>query len=193
MQPAIVWSLFDIETWDRAKWRATLFMSYGEPGVPPCLGIAFEDGAAGKEVFRQLRAAVGDDDVLDELRLSIIEGDIPGQQPGYSVHVLSEPVNTAKRMHRAPVVGPFNVASKVHRMNPHPGSPYLGRFKQDFSREGRYLLIPATFDKSTESASPHVEFAIGKHHVHFRQASDIARGDIDAYVVYGDVQSRYLQ
>lgn len=193
MPAPIVWSLFDIETWERANWRATLFMSYGEPGIPPCLGLAFDDGADGKEIFRQLRAALGDDDVFDELRVSIIEGDIPGEQSGYSVHVSSEPANTAKRLHRAPVIGPFVIARQIHRMNPDAGSPHLARFKQDFSREGRYLLVPATFNASDESASPHLELAIGKHHIHFRQASDIAPDDIDAYAVYGDVQSRYVQ
>jgi len=187
------YSLFDIEKWNRAQWRATVFLSHRDPSVPPCLGIGFENGAIGREVFAELRARIGDDDVYDELRISIIEGDIPGKEPGYSVHVFSEPDNTAKRLGEPPVTGDITIVSKVHRMNPRPDSPYLPQFKRDFSRHGRYLLIPATYEPQTGSAVPHIDVAIGKHHIHLRHASEIAQDDIDAYAVYGDVVSRYIQ
>jgi hypothetical protein len=189
----VAYSLFDVDKWTRAMWRATLFMSHRDPQVPPCLGIAFENGELGKEVFRELRNVIGDDDTFDELQISIIEGDIPGEEPGYSVHVFSEPDNTAKRIGKPPLLGDITIASKVHRMNPHAGSPYLPQFKLDFARHGRYLLIPATFDSRSETAIPHIELSIGKHHVRLRHASEIGPDDVDAYVVYGDVASRYVQ
>lgn len=189
----IAYSLFDIEKWNRAEWQATVFLRHRDPAVPPCLGIGFKNGAIGREVFSELRRRIGDEDVYDELRVSIIEGDIPGNERGYSVHIFSEPDNTAKRLGVPPVTGNVTIASKVHRMNPRPESPYLPQFKRDFARHGRYLLIPATYDPTSGSAVPHIDVAIGKHHVHLRHASEIAHDDIDAYVIYGDVASRYIQ
>jgi len=180
---SVIWSLFNVEQWDRANWRATLFMTDEDPTLPPCLGIAFENGEIGREVFRKLRLVLGDHDPFDELRISIVEGDVAGEAPGYYVHLMSEPDNTAKRIGHPPVVGDFVVASKVHRMNPLADSPYLPRFKRAIAHQNRYLVLPATFDGSTGTAMPHVELAIGKYHVYFRQVRDIRPGDPDAPVL----------
>jgi hypothetical protein len=177
-------SFIEVDKWDAARWKAVLFMSDPDGDTPPCLGLAFLNGEAGREIFRGwLERLGGNLDAYDELRMSIIEGDIPGEASGYMVHVASEPENTAKRARDNGVeldVSISLVAGRVHRMNPQPASPHLPLFKQEFKKHGKYLLIPATVTMSPEvSYEPHLDFAIGKTEVHFRHVSEIKKGTGD--------------
>lgn len=175
-----VQSFIDPEEWDAAKWSATAFF-HDPSGVRlPCLGIMFENIEAGKRIFASWRERLGNVDQYDELRISIVEGDILGKKSGYSVHVSSDPDHTAMRAKaegKELDVETALVMGRVHRMTPEPGSPHLRRFKQEFAKHNRYFLIPVS-----SAAKPEMDFAIGKAEVHFRQASQITKEDVDAVV-----------
>ncbi len=65
---------------------------------PPIMGLVFSgDIEAGKTIFSDWLKRLGRRDAYGELRISIIEGDIPGLEPGYSVHITSDPANTMVR------------------------------------------------------------------------------------------------
>src|SRR5262249_5028776 len=133
MSQVFVQLFIDPEKWDRAQWKGTAFITSPDPGIPPCLGLVFLDEKLGREIFKHWRQRLGDEDSYDELRVAIIEGDIPGEAPGYSVHISSEPLHTQKRLQaegKGLDVEYSVVTSRIHRMNPvpGPGSPHLERF-----------------------------------------------------------------
>src|SRR5450432_3844756 len=84
-------TFIDIEKWDLAMWRATAFLRDPEGINAPVLGIVFTDIAAGREIFENWTKRLGNVDQHEELRISIVEGEILGEGPGYSVHISSDP------------------------------------------------------------------------------------------------------
>jgi len=90
-------SLIDVEMWNKAKWVATAYLVSEAPQDPPCLGLVFENADAGRQIFKGLIKRLGKEDTYEELRIAIIEGELPGDPTGYTVHISSNPHNTAKR------------------------------------------------------------------------------------------------
>jgi hypothetical protein len=173
-------SFIDIEKWDAAGWTATAFLHDPSGRHPPLLGVVFDDIAAGKQIFSDWLHRLGDVDRYEELRISIVEGEILGEEPGYSVHFSSDPAHTEEC---ARAKGPqleieaAIVLSRFMRMTPAPGSPHLRRFKQEFTKHKRFFVIPVSSD-----VKPLFEFAIEKTEIYFRQASEVSKNDRDAVV-----------
>ena len=140
----------------------------------------FDNIETGKEIFSHWRRRLGSVDQYDELRISVVEGEILGLEPGYSVHISSNPSHTTKRAKAQGIALSVETAviiGKSHRMTPEPGSPHLSRFKRDFAKHKRYFLLPVSAD-----LKPAVEFAIEKTEILFRNASEVRSDDLDAIV-----------
>jgi len=176
-------SFIDPELWDQAKWHATLFIGASDDSEPPILGIVFKNITAGRKVFEQWIDRLGTLDAYEELRISIVEGDIPNQEPGYSVLVTANLPNIIARLEKIkPEFKPthFMVLSRMHRMNPAPGSPHLPNFKRVYGIHRRFLLIPAEIDMKTMQATPHLDLAIEKREINFLDAPSIGKNDPEA-------------
>ena len=118
----------NVDLWNEAKWRATFFMGYEEE--PPILGLAFENEDAARKIFETWHERYGENDEYEELRVSIVEGEIQGEPPGYTVHVGSDPDAAIKRFKDAGYE--FDVdddimmmVGQINRMNPSEDSKYL--------------------------------------------------------------------
>lgn len=79
-----IMSPIDTNLWDRAKWRGTLFGHV--EGMPPFLGIMFENGQAGQAIFRAWRERWGKEDGDDALRVAIITG-LSARHPSRSARI----------------------------------------------------------------------------------------------------------
>ena len=180
MEPILFQSLIDIDKWNEARWTATAFLHDPDGAKPPYLGLVFENIDAGRAIFRDLLRRVGVVDTFEELYISIIEGEILGEEPGYSVHISSDPRNTQARLRlrgQELTLDRAIVVSRFHRMTPAPDSPHLKKFKAEIQTHGRYALIPVS-----PQVQPEFDCAIEKKEIHFRQASDITRSDRDSVV-----------
>src|SRR5687767_2257333 len=79
--------VIQINLWDTARWRGVAYVG-AEPPTPPLLLLVFENREAASAIFRGWHQLVGGAvDKQELIRLSIIEGDIAGQGPGYTVHI----------------------------------------------------------------------------------------------------------
>lgn len=175
-------SFIDIPLWDKAGWKGVGYLVMPDESAPPCIGFIFENNVAGKQIFTDLRKRVGEEDYYEEIRVSIIEGDIPGELPGYSVHISSDPIHTVRRAKdngQELTVEGVVVVSRVHRMNPNPNSPHLSNFKKSYQQHGKYLLIPMSMGRTL---TPHFDFCVGKREIHFRNVQDVVDGDRDAVI-----------
>jgi hypothetical protein len=179
---SLLTGIIDVPTWDKANWKAVLFMAF--PDIAPAMGIFFTDEAAGKKIFQDLRAKFGQADTHNLIRVTIIEGSIPGKKPGYSVYVGPDFGNiTAKATADGEDLTnklTFSVG-RYHRMNPLPGSPYLPRFKQEYKKHQHFALIPAF--GAIEKPEPCLELAILKTQVHFRLVEDLTGNDVESVVL----------
>lgn len=167
--------LIDVSLWDRAGWKGLVF-GYSEGG-PPLIALAFTNSAAGKQIFQGLRAITGPVDKDELIRIAIIEGDIPGEEPGYSVHIGPNLDKLVPQPDDKIVL----TLSRIHRMNPDPGSPYLPTFKKEFEKHRRYDLMNAAI----KAGQPVIDESqsIEKHAIIFKHVSDLGPNDIDRIVL----------
>ena len=177
--------LINIDLWNEANWRGTAFLVEPTGHIPPSVGIVFENGELGRRIFAGWRTLLGDSDDLEQLRIAIIEGDIPGEEPGYTVHVGPHPDHilaiAAERgfqIDRAL----FVMVSRIHRMTPEPGSPFLPGFKAAYDVHHRFSLIPVSKGASPMDVTPHFELGIAKREIYFRKVDEIEPGDVDSVI-----------
>ena len=134
-------NLINVALWNRANWQGVMYGSRAE-GKPPFLAFAFVNGQAGKQILKDLHATTGPIDTFDVIRIAIIEGAIPGERPGYTVHISPhfDGIQAEARAEgkSAPDV---MIVSQIHRMCPAPGSSLLTWFKQELAKHGRYFLM----------------------------------------------------
>jgi hypothetical protein len=174
----------DIDLWNAAKWRATFFLIV--PGKIPILGLAFKKGSQAKQIFEDWHERYGENDEFEEVRISIIEGDIKGEEPGYSVHIGPDPENTIKRYKKFGFKVDSDLlmcVSRINRMNPPAESRNLEMFKQSYRKHKSYLLIPGVISDDNKQLKPFIELSIHKNTVHFRDVGDIGTNDIDSVVL----------
>jgi len=174
----------DIELWDEAKWRGTFFI--GVPGRPPVLGIGFENEKAGRKIFEEWQERYGANDEYEEIRVSIIEGVIPGEDPGYSVHINADPNAAVKRFRDAGCEFDHDLlmtVGRINRMDPPKESRNLELFKKSYRMSKTYVLAPGLFSKDMQKLKPFLDLGIFKGIVHFRQVSEIGNGDMDIIVI----------
>jgi hypothetical protein len=169
--------------WDRAGWWATLFGNSGDAS-PPVLGIAFHNEVAGRQIFQEFRDRVGRRDVYEEIRVSIVEGEIPNVEPGYAVIIGSEPRNTLARLEAEgrglgfdPETDTEMANMRIHHM-PAPQSSNLANFKKWFSAVGRYHLLPVFGTLSRPELA--LDLAIQKKEIRLCTFEDLADDDFDA-------------
>lgn len=177
----------DVELWNEAQWSGT-FVLFSK-NIPPVLGLAFRNEEPARQIFEQWHKRYGENDQFEELRISIIEGEIKGEAPGYTVHVAIDFENTVKRYRAAGLTidvenSIFAMISRMNRMNPAAESKNLENFKDAFRHCKTYMLIPGILSADNSSVKPILELGIFKNTIHFRQASDIdPQHDPDAPVL----------
>jgi hypothetical protein len=144
--PAVTWMLDPL--WMVAGWSATTFRWHPSSEAPPVMGLVFEEAEASNQLFRNWTSRCGNVDELEEIRIAIVEGDVPGQDPGYSVHICSDPETSLIRATAEGIViknVPHELLGQLRRMHPLPDTPpLLARFKEEFKKHREFLLAPVT-------------------------------------------------
>jgi len=185
----------DPELWDEAKWRGVFVRIY--QSGPPDFGLAFLNKTAARKIFEQWRQRYGHRDAFEELRISIIEGEVRGEQSGYSVHVGIDLDNTIKRYRAAGLTinadrDGFLTLTRIHRMNPAPGSTNLAMFKQAYQHFKVYTLMPGALKPDQSDVIPIQGLGIYKSLIHFRRVEEIGPNDEDSIVLDSGTVKRPL-
>jgi hypothetical protein len=171
--------------WQEARWSATTFRWHPASEAPPIMGLVFDNATAGKALFRQIAEQMEHRDEFEEIRVSIIEGDVPGQErrPGYTVHIYPDPESLAARATADdfvldPSVVPF--LGQWNRHYPIPGvPPMLPKFKREFRKHREFLLAPAVRRQDGQLWFE-TELGIIKTAISFRNLSELTPDDPDA-------------
>jgi hypothetical protein len=179
-------SPIDVDLWNAAKWKATVFAF--EPGKPPILGIAFLNEEPARKIFGQWHKRYGKNDRLEELRVAIVEGPIEGEEPGYSVHIGPDPEAVIKRLkdsgYDVKEEDIHMFISRINRMNPLPDSRSLELFKGQVEQRKVYFLAPAVISRDLKSVRPLFDLGIYKGKIYFKNTSEIGSNDIDSVVLH---------
>jgi hypothetical protein len=175
-------SPIDTQKWDKAKWNGTFFM-WSPPGLnvpPPMLGLAYQDPSAAKDIFTSWRKRYGDDDVKDDLKITIVRGISRDNPAAYAVMVGQNPNNVP--LSEGNIVG---FVSRINRMSPKT-TQNLDLFLDDYARHGRYVLLPAHLPNKMARPEPIFDLPIGKHNLTVTNAWEIGTNDMAASVLHLD-------
>ena len=179
-------SVIDNVLWDQAHWVATAFAFPSIEGGMPALAFAFKHERPAMRIFQQWRSEFGNEDTCELVRIAIIEGDIPGQPAGYTVHVGTNPAHMVTQLDPSPEHNSQRYIATLSRFN-RMGTSHmhhgLERFKLTVSALRQYLLLPAVYNQVSTELRPMLELAILKREIHFRHVQEIAPPDIDAAVI----------
>lgn len=123
--------------WHEAMWIATTFRGHPTSDAPPVMGLVFADWRKGGDLFRVWTDLAGNADEYDDLRVAIIEGDIPELAPGYSIRISSAQSDWSQSRTNSEPSG------QIQRMHPLEGVPaMLENFKREYLRHREFLLAP---------------------------------------------------
>lgn len=176
----------DLDLWPKAGWSGCVYYFHPRHEMVPILGLQFKNYAVGRDIFLGLQQRVGAVDQYDELRVSIVEGDVPGRMPGYSVSLGPNIDGIGKRaaangLSFDPEV--VMIVTRNHRMNPPPTSTNLANFKESYRRHGMYRILPV--DASAQP-QPDMNLAIQKREIQFRTVDQIGQNDLDQVLLSPD-------
>jgi hypothetical protein len=180
-------SVIDPSKWDRAVWRGVLYLVDTSLRQAPVFGLIFRHEASAADIFSDWRAMLGQEDENERIRISIVEGDIPRQDYGYTVHITIDPDILAQKAGESENLKAQRLVaiSRVFRMNPDRNSRNLPMFKAAYSKIQKFTLIPVIAKGNTmtpTSIKPRMDLGISKKKIIFRQVNDIAKADIDSVV-----------
>lgn len=168
-------SLIRERLWQRAEWSGVAFLTDSINKYPPILALVFKNLDAGREIFTQWRKELGEVDIREELRLTVVRGIDQTNPHAYRVIIGSNPkilsldnklVISVSRIHRMDAATPDN----------------LNRFLESYSAVGAFLLVPAfappEFDGS-QMPEFEIKLSVGIHSINVRDAWEIGPRDID--------------
>jgi hypothetical protein len=165
-------SLIRTPLWEQAIWTGTAFLRTRRPTDPPLLALMFQNEDAAVQIFTNLRAEVGEHDVDERVRVSIIRGIDAGNPHAYRVLI-------GTNLAAVPAEGLryVSIGCRANTMAP-LSSENLDAFIENYRTCGFYGLGYAVGDG--ESCSPRFDLVITKREFNVREAWEIGRHDIDS-------------
>lgn len=185
-------SHIDLELWDQAKWKGSLFLFKYEEKPLPLLGLLCLNKLAIQGIFSGWHRTKGDDEYFNELRISIIEGKLPDEKRdgGYFVYISSDIDNFVERIgdDLLPQDDRILVISRFQRMNPDPGAKGLETFKALYKNAGYCYLVPAHLNDQTKPINGDnidfdTDYQIKFKNIHFKHISEIGPKDFEVAVL----------
>ena len=172
-------SPIDAQKWDKAMWNGTIFL-WSPPGVntpPPMLGLGYQNATAARDIFRSWRKRYGEDDIKNEILITIVRGISKSTPAAYAVMVGPNPANV-----QASEGGTVGFVSRINRMYPQ-STKNLDAFLADYMRHGRFVFIPVYLRDVTVQPEPIFDLPIGKHDLLVKNAWEIGLNDLAASVL----------
>ena len=174
-------SLIDMPLWDKAGWKAVVYLWPQDLNKPPGLALGFTDADAAQSIFRGWRSRLGEVDKDEQLKVSIITG-IDRQTPfSYRVVISANP-----NLEEQDSSGKYLfIVSRMHRMDPRDPKN-LVEFLRRYERLGAYMLLPAHYASEVDEPKLFWNLWIGKNELTVRPAWQIGENDSEINALRGD-------
>ena len=165
-------SLIDLPLWDRARWKAAVYLLFQELNQPPALALGFANADAAQSIFRSWRKRIGEVDKKEQLKISIITGIDKSKPFSYKITV-----GTNSNSEEQDAKGKYVfMVSRTHRMDPQDHKNLDGFLKR-YERLGVYMLMPAYYASETEQPKLFWNLWIAKSELTVRPAWQIGEND----------------
>lgn len=164
--------------WNKAKWKAVAYIWSNDPVEPPSIALGFQNGDAGKAIFRELIEKLGSDDKQNRLRISIITGVNKAFTNKYGVVIGSNLPDDGEFGRGQEIVS----ISRVHHMdNTNPMN--LRMFQERFERTGKFWLMAAHWPNEKTQPIFDETTIITKTSVRIAPAWQIGDNDLDSVAI----------
>ena len=177
-------SMIDLEAWNKAVWRGVGFVLGYMP--LPALLLPFVNEKYAIKIFEDWIKIIGRDDKKEDIRIALVEGDVPGEASGYYVVVGNNIDEAMKRAEK----GGFSTdetmilnVSRIIRANPRDDFRSFNYFKEAYHQYGEYMLMPAVLNEITGEIKPLPQYGIHKKQLVYRHISEITENDQDAILL----------
>ena len=171
-------SIIDLRLWDEAGWTGNLYIVFPELNAPPLLGIGFKNIIAGNAIFKNWRKRLGDADINDEIRISIITGINKNFPSHYKVVVSTNPKvmgDDSKNRY-------FTVVSRIHYMEA-ANLDNLNMFRRRYERIKMYGVMPVHLPEPTSEPKPSWDLGIMKKEIFITPAWQIEEHNPDMLAI----------
>ncbi|MDX6464487.1 MAG: hypothetical protein QOE55_8184 [Acidobacteriaceae bacterium] len=171
-------SVINQALWNKAKWKAVAYVWSIDPDEPPYIALAFQNGDAGKAIFRELIEKLGSDDKQNRLRISIITGLNKAFPNKYGVVIGSNLPDDSEFERGREIVS----ISRVHHMdNTNPMN--LRMFQERFERAGKFWLMAAYWPKEQAQPILYDTTIISKNSIRIAPAWQLGDNDLDSAAI----------
>lgn len=177
-----VTSPIDVPTWDKATWRGAAFLLDPFWKKIPLFLLPYKNEKYAIKIFKDWIALYGHEDINNEIRVAIVEGEIPGEETGYTIHISANLDRVAKRMDKMGMdfdKSLIMTISRIQRANPTDNFAMFNMFKAQYFKHKEYILMPSIVDEKNGRIKPLFEYGIIKKKLAFRNVKDINENDID--------------
>jgi hypothetical protein len=159
-------SVIDVHAWDQAKWQGCGYLQIGYSG-PPYMAFLFENAVAARKIFERWRRRFGEDDVNEQIAISIVTN-LPERNPHhYWVQITSNHPKLTKSV---------VIATKSMTLEP-VSSENLDGFVSGYRRSGAYYLLPGVGRANPEFF---FDLTIKKRNLSIKSAAEIVEQDIES-------------
>ena len=176
-------SMIDIPTWDKAKWKGAGFLIGDLP--LPTLMLPFTNESSARKIFQDWIKALGSVDKNDDIRIALVEGDVPHEPAGYFILIGTNLDEAIKRANKSGLKNDELMIMNVQRFiraNPTDNFAAYKTFRKIYESQGEYYLIPAIYDEK-RGIMPIRELRIRKKALIYRNLVDIKEGDEDSVLL----------
>ena len=173
--PAVAWVANPL--WSEAQWCGTSYQFDKADECPPVMGLRFKNWEKGQELFRAWTDKNGNNDDLEEIRITVVDADDPGDQ-GYFIHIGADAENSVIRATAEGIVIeeiPFALFGQIQRMFPlTENAPMLPKFKELVQRHGEFLFAPVS---PRDDGQFWVDLPLGivKREIHLKTIEEVER------------------
>jgi hypothetical protein len=169
-----VYSLFDVSLWNKAEWKATGFVHIPTNQNPTLFfALLFRDKNVSKKIFSQWRQELGDKDINEKIRISIITG-IDATNPAAYRVVIGLNLDCIESSSNSQ----FVLGYRMNTMEP-KDSRNLDQFVEFFKKLGFYILAPGYIYQDFSKSEIFPEMGILKKQIFIRPAWQIGENDCD--------------
>ncbi|MDE0152731.1 MAG: tetratricopeptide repeat protein [Gammaproteobacteria bacterium] len=162
-------SVINLHAWDQAEWRGCAYYKLS-PSGPPYMAFLFENTDAAVKIFTDWRIRFGDNDVEEDIHISIIRH-LPGIDPHhYCVQVSSKLLALGSDS-----TPPIHGVSRSLVITPHD-SENLETFLTGYRNFGHYYLVPAVGVTNPRFFS---NLSIVKRDLTVKHAEEVREHDIE--------------
>lgn len=167
-------SVIDVHAWNHARWRGCGYLSLS-PAQPPFMVLLFEDADAARKIFERWQERFGNDDVNEEIAISIIRELPEANIHHYCVQIAPKTPSSSE----APKV-PTLFATRSMTMEP-ISSQNLEVFLSEYERHGCYALLPGVGIGNPEFC---FGLSIMKRNLTVKAASEVSEHDPESIALH---------